>query len=298
MRRAGSPRFSWSTRPGQGPHRDPRWIRRSVLATDRPSLCRERSLLALRCRYRSAVLHQQCRRDVDFGGLDGSGARHRSHRTLAMPRPAREVRGVAGQQGADARRARRTPRLQALHSSVGAMRAKSRFPAPGCRQLRLWHTALPAPADGPQAAAMPGPAHGRARAICDPHRTVLHRALEPAPTTDRAVSPAVMASLRSPDAWPLPHGHAQRPPNANRRRLPQALGGQAGCSDAQHPHRSRRCVAVRLGARVGGWVLLVAGRHADPPVLAVWERLHWLPVGVPPHTIFWAVLAAIGRDRC
>lgn len=152
MRRAGSPRFSWSTRPGQGPHRDPRWIRRSVLATDRPSLCRERSLLALRCRYRSAVLHQQCRRDVDSGGLDGSGARHRSHRTLAMPRPGREGRGVAGQQGADARRARRTPRLQALHSSVGAMRAKNRSHAPGCRQLRLWHTALPAPADRPQAA--------------------------------------------------------------------------------------------------------------------------------------------------
>lgn len=102
------------------------------------------------------------------------------------------------------------------------------------------------PADGPQAAAMPGPARGRARAICDPHRTVLHRGLEPAPTTDRAVSPAVMASSRSPDAWPLPHGHAQ-----DRRRLPQALDGQAGCSDAQHPHRSRRCVAVRLGARVG-----------------------------------------------
>lgn len=110
-----------------------------------------------------------------------------------------------------------------------------------------------------------------ATAICGPHRTVFHRGLVPVPTTNRAVSPAVMAWSRSTDAWPLPHGHAQCPPTADRRRLPQALDGLA------HPHRSRRCVAVRLGARVGGWVLLAAGRHADPPDLAGGGRLHWAP---------------------
>lgn len=171
-------------------------------------------------------------------------------------------------------------------------RAQDAAPAGTSQQRRGHARKEPQPCSGlPTAAAVAFRTTGPRRQAAG--RTVLHRGLEPAPTTDRAVSPAVMASLRSPDAWPLPHGHAQ-----DRRRLPQALDGQAGCSDAQHPHRSRRCVAVHLGARVGGWVLLVAGRHADPPVLAVWERRHWLPVGVHPHTIFWAVVAAIGRDRC
>lgn len=209
-------------------------------------------------------------------GWMGPAPGTRRHHTLAMSRPGTEGRGVAGQQGAGGRRAGRTPRLQALHSSMGAKRAKNRFPAPGCRQLRLWRTELPPPRrrgagrSHAWSGAWPG------TAICGPHRTVFHRGLVPVPTTNRAVSPAVMAWSRSADAWPLPHGHAQCPPTADRRRLPQALDGLA------HPHRSRRCVAVRLGARVGGWVLLAAGRHADPPDLAGGGRLHWAPPRADP----------------
>ena len=273
IRCAGSPRPSWSIRPGQGPHRDPGWIRRSVPAADRPSLYRERSQLALRCRYRSAVLHQRCRRDVDSGGLDGAGARHAtpSHagnvapgtrgpgrcRTTGCGRSSRgQDAAPAGTSQQHGGQARKEPFPCSRLPAVAAVVRRTELPPPrrrGAGRSHAWSGAWPG------------------TAICGPHRTVFHRGLVPVPTTNRAVSPAVMAWSRSADAWPLPHGHAQCPPTADRRRLPQALDGLA------HPHRSRRCVAVRLGARVGGWVLLAAGRHADPPDLAGGGRLHWAP---------------------